>query len=155
MEATFSSETSLEFQWTAHYIPEDSTLHNHRCENLKSYILYIVHSWKKGSSGSQKWLLSTVEMKADTSRTTPICFRWLQVNITLLTLSLIDSLPVPQVHKQTDFRTQHLTPLRSLLAYGAQPFLRSRQLCSHSRTSQHFMEPEGSLPCPQQPSTGP
>jgi hypothetical protein len=33
--------------------------------------------------------------------------------------------------------------------------LRSRQLCSHSRSSQHFMEPEGSLPCSQEPSTGP
>jgi hypothetical protein len=26
-------------------------------------------------------------------------------------------------------------------------------LCSYSRTSQHVMEPEGSLPCSQQPST--
>jgi hypothetical protein len=32
--------------------------------------------------------------------------------------------------------------------------LRSRQLCSYSRISQHFMEPEGSLPCSQEPSTG-
>jgi hypothetical protein len=31
----------------------------------------------------------------------------------------------------------------------------SRQLCSPSRTSQHFMEPEGSMPCSQEPSTGP
>jgi hypothetical protein len=35
------------------------------------------------------------------------------------------------------------------------PFLRSRQLCSCSRTFQHFMELEGSLPCSQEPSTGP
>jgi hypothetical protein len=28
-------------------------------------------------------------------------------------------------------------------------------MCSHSRNSQHFMEPEGSLPCSQEPSTGP
>jgi hypothetical protein len=28
--------------------------------------------------------------------------------------------------------------------HGAEAFLRSRQLCSYSRTSQHFMEPEGS-----------
>jgi hypothetical protein len=42
-----------------------------------------------------------------------------------------------------------------LLTYGAEPFLRSCQLCSHSRTSQHFTEPEGSLPCSQEPSTGP
>jgi hypothetical protein len=33
-----------------------------------------------------------------------------------------------------------------LLTYGAEPSLRSRQLCSPSRTSQHFMEPEGSIP---------
>jgi hypothetical protein len=42
-----------------------------------------------------------------------------------------------------------------LLTYGAEHFLRNRQLCSHPRTSQHFMEPEGSLPCSQEPSTGP
>jgi hypothetical protein len=42
-----------------------------------------------------------------------------------------------------------------LLTYGAKPFLRSCQLCSHSRPSQHFMEPEGSLPLSQEPSTGP
>jgi hypothetical protein len=42
-----------------------------------------------------------------------------------------------------------------LLTDGAEPFLRSYQLCSHSRTSQHFMEPEGSLLCSQEPSPGP
>jgi hypothetical protein len=41
------------------------------------------------------------------------------------------------------------------LTHGADPFLRSRQLCSYSRSSQHFMEPESSLPCSQEPSTGP
>jgi hypothetical protein len=38
MEATCSSETSVNFQrstWC--HIPEDGTLHNHRCENPKSY----------------------------------------------------------------------------------------------------------------------
>jgi hypothetical protein len=30
--------------------------------------------------------------------------------------------------------------------HGAEPFLRSCQLCSYSRTSQHFMEPGGSSP---------
>jgi hypothetical protein len=42
-----------------------------------------------------------------------------------------------------------------LTTRGAEPFLRSRQLYSHSRTPQHFMEPEGSIPCSQEPSTGP
>jgi hypothetical protein len=32
--------------------------------------------------------------------------------------------------------------LTYLLTYGAQPFLKSRQLYSHSITSQHFMEPK-------------
>lgn len=37
-EATYSSETSIEFQMiTQRYITEDSTLHNHLCENLKPY----------------------------------------------------------------------------------------------------------------------
>jgi hypothetical protein len=42
-----------------------------------------------------------------------------------------------------------------LLTHGTELFLRSRQLCSHSRTSQHFMEPEGSLPCSKEPSICP
>jgi hypothetical protein len=41
MEAICSSETSVDFQWsTCRYISEDRTLHNHRCENLKSYVTY-------------------------------------------------------------------------------------------------------------------
>jgi hypothetical protein len=38
MEAIWSSETSVETQRTTpSHIPEDDTLHNYRCENLKSY----------------------------------------------------------------------------------------------------------------------
>jgi hypothetical protein len=38
MDATCSSETSVEFQRTTRlYITEDVTVHNYRCENLKSY----------------------------------------------------------------------------------------------------------------------
>jgi hypothetical protein len=39
--------------------------------------------------------------------------------------------------------------------HGAQSFLRSRQFCSHSRTSHHIMEPKGSFSCSQESSTGP
>jgi hypothetical protein len=39
MQTIRSSETSVGFQWTTRcYIPEDSTLRNNRCENLRSYI---------------------------------------------------------------------------------------------------------------------
>jgi hypothetical protein len=38
MEAVCSSETTVDFQRTERrYVPEDSTLHKHRCENLKSH----------------------------------------------------------------------------------------------------------------------
>jgi hypothetical protein len=40
MKAICSSETSVETQCTTRrHIPEDDTLHNHHCENLKSYKL--------------------------------------------------------------------------------------------------------------------
>jgi hypothetical protein len=42
-----------------------------------------------------------------------------------------------------------------LHTYGAEPFLKSHQFYSYSRISQHFMEPEGSLACSQEHSTGP
>jgi hypothetical protein len=39
MEVICSSETAVEFQWTAwRYILEGSTIHNHLCDNIKSYI---------------------------------------------------------------------------------------------------------------------
>jgi hypothetical protein len=40
MEAIRTSETSVETQQTTRrHIPENDTLHNHRCENLKSYTI--------------------------------------------------------------------------------------------------------------------
>jgi hypothetical protein len=40
MEATSTSANVVDFQRTAWcYIPEGTILHNHRCENLKPYIL--------------------------------------------------------------------------------------------------------------------
>jgi hypothetical protein len=51
--------------------------------------------------------------------------------------------------------TKWTVSLTHSLTHGAEPFLRSRQLCSYSTTSQHFMEPAGSLPCSQEPSNDP
>jgi hypothetical protein len=44
MEATCSSETSVDFQQTRWYIPEDRTLHNRRCENITRYIHDDIYS---------------------------------------------------------------------------------------------------------------
>jgi hypothetical protein len=40
MEALRSSETSILTRTTWHNIPEDSILHSHLCENLKSYMIF-------------------------------------------------------------------------------------------------------------------
>jgi hypothetical protein len=54
MEAIFSSETSVETQpTTRRHVPED-TLHNRRCENLKSYIIIKEH---------EIWSLTLVKIK--------------------------------------------------------------------------------------------
>jgi hypothetical protein len=41
---------------------------------------------------------------------------------------------------ETEKLNTDILPFHSL-THEAEPFLRSRQFCSHSRTSQHFMEP--------------
>jgi hypothetical protein len=47
MEVMSSSQTSADFQWAKwHYISEDRTLHNHGCENLKSYPQSNLYSLK-------------------------------------------------------------------------------------------------------------
>jgi hypothetical protein len=50
-----------------------------------------------------------------------------------------------------DAYTNH--KLASYITHGAEPFLRSSQLCSYSRTSQHFMELEGSLKAESTPGS--
>jgi hypothetical protein len=49
MEAISSSETSVKTQRTTRcHIPEDDTLQNHRCVNLKSYISDRAHGLSIG-----------------------------------------------------------------------------------------------------------
>jgi hypothetical protein len=43
------------------------------------------------------------------------------------------------------------SPVKLKLTHGAETFLGSSQMCSYSRASQYFMEPEGSLSCSQEP----
>jgi hypothetical protein len=53
----------------------------------------------------------------------------------------------PNIIYHVKFRCDlYITIVHSFI-HGAEPSLRSCQLCSWSRTSQHFTEPEGSLPC--------
>jgi hypothetical protein len=56
------------------------------------------------------------------------------------------SLPYPKPDRCTMLHIQWTY----LLTYGAEHFLRSCQLCSDSRNSQHFTEPKGSSSCPQE-----
>jgi hypothetical protein len=54
-----------------------------------------------------------------------------------------------KVLKKFNSGRNHECLLAYLLTHGAEP-----KWCSHSRTQQ-FVEPEGSIPCSQEPSTGP
>jgi hypothetical protein len=54
------------------------------------------------------------------------------------------------------FRTKYLWNIvdQEEYLYGAESCLRSRQSLSYSKIFQNVMEPEGSLPCSHEPSTG-
>jgi hypothetical protein len=41
MEANFHSKRRLTQQATQRYVPEDKTVHNHRCENFQSYTITV------------------------------------------------------------------------------------------------------------------
>jgi hypothetical protein len=43
MEAIPSSDTSVHTRTIWRHIPENGILHSHRCENLKSYMTYVIH----------------------------------------------------------------------------------------------------------------
>jgi hypothetical protein len=78
-------------------------------------------------------------------------------------LTVVSAISVPPFHHHSNvlerLSLSSCEPLYAtntyLLTCGAEPFLRSRQLCSPSRTPRHFMEPEGSIKCSQEPSTCP
>jgi hypothetical protein len=48
MRAIFSSDTSVDFQRTArHYVPEDRTVNNYRCENLILHMFIVLDTTLK------------------------------------------------------------------------------------------------------------
>jgi hypothetical protein len=85
-------------------------------------------------------------------------FVWIFLQMTLLGpifCKLCCCILIPNGNKLEGLSHEWEKKVSYLLTYGAEPFLRSRKLCSPSRTPQHFMEPEGSIPCSQEPSTSP
>jgi hypothetical protein len=42
MEVILSSETSVRIRYSQHHVQEYSNNHNHRCENLKSYMIHTI-----------------------------------------------------------------------------------------------------------------
>jgi hypothetical protein len=57
-EMTRFSETSLRLRWTKrHYIPEDTALSNHRCENLKFYLYFSLYLPSICFVQSSKWTI--------------------------------------------------------------------------------------------------
>jgi hypothetical protein len=128
------------------YIPEYDNLHNHCCESLRSHVLKFVNTF-------QFWL------KLDINKH----FTWRPTSIFVHVLSSHWIL----TGKRKTFQTKVVAKMKHIffdwdtyleiftLTHGAEPFLRSCQLFSYSRTSQHFTEPEGSLLRSQELSTGP
>jgi hypothetical protein len=56
MEKIYSFETLAKYQRTTRrHVPEDSTLYNDSCENLKSYIILLI-SWKREYAFQIMWL---------------------------------------------------------------------------------------------------
>jgi hypothetical protein len=141
MEAILSSETSAEFCWTTqHHIAVSSTLDtqdvlmDHRrlvagfhvaAVRVRPQAMYDM-SWTKCHWG--RFSPSTSVSPANSYSTN--C----TADINHPTIDVIQ---------------------RRYWLHGVEPFLRGRQLCSYSRTYQYFIEPEGLLPCSQEPSTGP
>jgi hypothetical protein len=62
MEAIYSSETSVDFQRTTRrYIPVDSILRNHGCENLKSYVVSFLSNIVQYKQESIRMIIHTAE----------------------------------------------------------------------------------------------
>jgi hypothetical protein len=116
METTCSSETSLGFQWTTQsYILEDRTLHNHRCEKLKSYIAKYI--------SERKYLEQTLwrEEKQFISNTS-FPYVTLSVNASTLYSALKNDLTTPQNYQIKISFSQHC---RSQWSRGLRPALSS------------------------------
>jgi hypothetical protein len=85
MEMIRSSETSGAAQRTTlRHIPEDDTLHNHRCENLKSYVYCHIYKTQHWSLTSARWIHSIpshpISVRSILVLTSYICLGFLLVS---------------------------------------------------------------------------
>jgi hypothetical protein len=80
-----SSETSVATQQTTpRHIPEDDTLHNHRCENLKSYKkLPVSHTSASSSPCLQNHVIGRSQSKITVIHAFTLCFSEIHINIVL------------------------------------------------------------------------
>jgi hypothetical protein len=108
--------------------------------SIQTYPRYFNHSWTLLST--YMWLTNVSQLR-----------QLLLVRSFVLAGARLHFFPYNQLSTHSEGLLSCL--LTYLLIYRAEPFLRSCQLCSPSGTPQHFMEPVGSIPCSQEPSTGP
>jgi hypothetical protein len=73
-EALGSSETSVLTRATRRNIPEDTILHSHRRENLKSYIENICYDFLNGIYTAKLNVLILLEVYTQTHVDSPLCF---------------------------------------------------------------------------------
>jgi hypothetical protein len=125
-EAPGSSETSVITRATRCNNPEDTILHSHRSENLKSNSITFNIRWDCGTGNIKSISMQKASWK--------FCFRLLKalfIKVNSGTQSLVNKL------------------------HWAKPFLSSSQLWSYSRSSEQFMVHNSSLLCSQELSNCP
>jgi hypothetical protein len=121
-----------------------------RCSGWRARLGKIWYKFPKGGLHSEKRLFQTLVVGMAHFIWTLInrlfCYKAISNTKEYYLLEYDDAQP----GKNLPMFWGNVPPPSYLLTYGAEPFLRSCQLCSYSRTSQHFMEP-----CSQESSAGP
>jgi hypothetical protein len=68
MEATCSSETSIDFRWTPwRFTPEDGNLYNHLCVNLTILFFYLLIDTGNNTLLFNNWNIARIKYNTDES----------------------------------------------------------------------------------------
>jgi hypothetical protein len=88
IEATCSSETSVDFQWTTRrYIPENRTLQNRRCENLRSH--------KQTNQQTNKQTMESIQLPKPMEMPVPT-----RVSVVIFVLHKMQRVRPPFIHSE-------------------------------------------------------